>query len=86
MKEEDILQSLEELFRCQEVELRYEKGDFMGGFYRYKDKSQVVINKDLNMQQKINLLARELRLNLDLDTLYLVPALREVVENASSVG
>ncbi|MFQ5604517.1 MAG: hypothetical protein ACE5HS_14705 [bacterium] len=85
MNEEQILASLEELIAQLSVDLRYEKGDFVGGFYRYNEKEQFVINKSLNIKQKINVLAKELKQKLDVNDLYIVPALREVIENASSM-
>lgn len=41
MHDDDILQSFEKLLTDLEVELRYEKGDFQGGIYRYKEKKTV---------------------------------------------
>ncbi|RMF59650.1 MAG: hypothetical protein D6743_15995 [Calditrichaeota bacterium] len=86
MKPEEILQGLESLLESLSVEVRYEKGNFTGGYYRYKDKRQMVLNKDLNVEKKIGLLATELKTNLDVDSFYVVPALREVIENAGCLG
>ncbi len=85
MNEEDLLQELENLAAKLALNLRYEKGDFQGGFYRYKEKQQIVINKDLSTRQKVNILARELKAMIDLENFYLLPALREVIENASDL-
>ena len=86
MHDDDILQSFEKLLIDLEVELRYEKGDFQGGIYRYKEKQQLILNKNLNANQKIIIMANELKTNFDLDNLYLVPALREVIGNAGRLG
>jgi len=86
MNDDDVLQSFEKLLTDLEVELRYEKGDFQGGICRYKEKRQFILNKNLNSNQKILIMANELKLNFDLDNLYLVPALREVIGNAGSLG
>ena len=86
MHDDDILQSFEKLLTDLEVELRYEKGDFQGGICRYKEKKQLILNKNLNSNQKIVIMANELKTNFDLDNLYLVPALREVIGNAGSLG
>ncbi|MFQ5824211.1 MAG: hypothetical protein ACE5JB_09170 [bacterium] len=85
MTDEDILLELERLVAELSIEVRYEKGDFMGGLCRYREKEQMIINKELNIRQKINVLAKELRVKLDLENLYIVPALREVMENASNL-
>ncbi|MFQ5650962.1 MAG: hypothetical protein ACE5IY_13555 [bacterium] len=82
---DDVLDKLEELLDGLSIEIRYEKGDFHGGLYRYRDKQQMVINKDLAIEQKIRIIADEIRTNVEFDNLYLVPALREVIENASRV-
>lgn len=86
MHDDDILQSFEKLLTDLEVELRYEKGDFRGGICRYKGKKQLILNKNLNSNQKILIMANELNTNFDIDNLYLVPALREVIGNAGSLG
>lgn len=85
MRQQEILQGLEGLLSDLSIEVRYEKGDFAGGFYRYKEKKEFILNKNLTLNQQISVLAEELRLNADLDNMYVVPALREVIENASSV-
>ncbi len=85
MKEAEILQNLEKLFADLALEIRYEKGDFTGGWFRYRDKQQIVINKELTDSQKIQILASELKAKFDLDHLYVVPALREVIEHAGSL-
>ncbi len=86
MHDDDILQSFEKLLIDLEVELRYEKGDFQGGIYRYKEKQQLILTKNLNSNQKIILMANELKTNFDLDNLYLVQALREVIGHAGRLG
>jgi hypothetical protein len=85
MNDNEILQSLEKLYADLAIEIRYERGDFMGGVFRYREQQKAVVNRDLNSSQKISILARELRGKVDLEKLYLVPVLREVIENASSV-
>lgn len=85
MNENEILQGLEKLYADLEIELRYERGDFFGGLFRYRDRQRAVVNRDLNDSQKISILARELRGKVDLEKLYLVPVLREVIENASGL-
>lgn len=86
MHDDDILQSFEKLLTDLEVELRYEKGDFQGGICRYKEKKQLILHKNLSSNQKIVIMANELKTNFDLDNLYLVPALREVIGNAGRLG
>ena len=86
MTEETILQKLESLLLELSIELRYEKGQFAGGFYRYKEKQAIIINKDLTDQRKITILANEIKDKIDLDKRFIAPALREIIENAGGMG
>jgi hypothetical protein len=86
MTEETILEHLESLLQELSILLRYEKGQFSGGFYRYKDKEEIVLNKDLSVHRKITILANELKGKVDLQQRYLAPALREVIDNAGGLG
>lgn len=86
MEENEVLENLEKLLGELGINLRYEKGDFSGGFCRYKENKQLIINKNLETTQKINIIALELKSNIDFEEIYIIPALREVIENASSMG
>lgn len=81
-----MLENLEKLLSEIDINIRYEKGDFSGGFCRYKEKKQIIVNKSLDTTQKINIISTELKLNLDFDEIYIMPALREIIENASRLG
>jgi len=85
---EDVikLENFEKLLSDLSIELRFEKGDFRGGLYRYKEREELVVNKHLPVEQKVQVIARELKNRMDLDSLYIMPALREIIENASSLG
>lgn len=85
MDQEDILQQLQELAEKLSIEVRFEKGDFEGGLYRYKDDEKIVLNNNLSTETKIKIMAKELKSRLDFEHLYLVPAIREVIEDASSM-
>lgn len=82
MIEEEVLTKLENLLRDLAIQIRYENGDFSGGLCRYDAKKQVIINKAHSMRKKIAIIVNELKTNVDLDNLYIVPALREVIEHA----
>ena len=62
-----------------DVEIRYEKGDFKGGFCRVNDKQFIVLQKNELPYKNVEILARELR-QFDLENVYLLPALREIIE------
>lgn len=83
MKEEEILSGLEKVVESLQIELRYEKGDFSGGYCVLKDKPLMIVQSNLNAAQKIKVIARELA-QMDLQNVFLVPALREVIDEAMS--
>jgi len=80
MKETEIVEALETVARSLDVEVRYEKGDFAGGLCKVGAKNMIVLHRDDPANKKINVLARELR-EFDLDRIYLVPALRELIDS-----
>ncbi len=82
MDEQSLLSELERLLQDLAINVRYEVGDFQGGMYRYNETRQMVINKHLSPRKKIKIMAQEIKAQLDLDSHYVVPALREVIENA----
>lgn len=85
MTPEDILLQLEALADSLSITVRYEKGDFQGGLYRYKSAEEIILNKTLSTEQKIRILATELKERIDLNNRYLIPVVREVIENAGRV-
>jgi len=78
-KDAQLLADLEALCSNLNIELRYEKGDFEGGFCRIEDNQVIIINKALTDHRKIGVLARELG-TLDLENVYIVPALRQIID------
>lgn len=85
MSNEEILEGLEKLLLELGIDVRYEKGEFVGGLYRYKSKEQLLVNKTLDIEYKIRVIAKELHGKLDLQNTFIVPALREIIEDASRV-
>lgn len=85
MKETEILSALEELVPQLGMELRYEKGDFHGGMCRVGDRRLILINSRLQPSQKIQILVSELA-RCNLSNVYIVPAVRELIEQAQRQG
>ncbi|HNW59967.1 MAG TPA: hypothetical protein PKI62_09860 [bacterium] len=79
MSEEETLFALETLAKTLDVEVRYEKGDFIGGLCRIDDKTILLLQKTDPLYRKISILARELG-TCKLDTIFIVPALRTLIE------
>ncbi len=85
MSDDEILEGLEKLMADVGIELRYEKGEFIGGWYRYLEKEQLLVNKRIPTDRKVEIIAKVLSNRVDLQQVYVVPAIREVLENASRV-
>lgn len=64
-----------------EFTVRVEKGRFKGGFCLLREDRLFLINKDLEQDKIINILARNLA-SMGIDKVFMKPNLRELVENA----
>jgi len=80
MKNEEILAELHELAKQIGVTIRYEKGDFEGGYCILKDQGVLLVNKRLIPQRKSAILAIAIN-EIGLDNVYVKPALREYIED-----
>jgi len=76
---EETFQELRALASQLGAEVRFEKGDFKGGYCILKENKVIVINKMANLQRKTMILAAALK-ELGVDQIYLTPKLREVIE------
>lgn len=80
MTHEQLLKELEELASHCAIAIRYEKGDFDGGFCVLKAERLIVINKRLAPAKRASVLAQGLA-EVGVDEVYLKPALREYIED-----
>lgn len=76
---EDILKDLRALASELGATVRFEKGDFKGGYCLLKDSKVIVINKIANLQRKVMILSAALK-ELGIDQIYLTPKLREIID------
>ncbi len=76
---EDLIQELKSVAAQLGAEVRFEKGDFKGGYCLLKESKVIVINKMANLQRKVMILSMALK-ELGADEIYLSPKLREVIE------
>ncbi len=79
---EDIIQELKSLASQLGATVRFERGDFKGGYCILKDSKVIVINKMANLQRKAFILSMALK-ELGVDNIYINPKLREVIEEMS---
>ncbi|MBN2384270.1 hypothetical protein JXQ70_15440 [bacterium] len=75
-----MLERLEEVASRLDIVVSYEKGiEGPGGFCRVKDQAMVLINKDLALRDRIEVLADVLK-TCQLDDIYILPEVREYLE------
>ncbi|MDH3268386.1 MAG: hypothetical protein OEM46_05985 [Ignavibacteria bacterium] len=79
---EEILQELKSVADQLGASVRFEKGDFKGGYCIVHDKKIIVINKMTNLQRKVMILSTALK-ELGIDSIYVTPRIREVIEEMS---
>jgi hypothetical protein len=80
MKPEEIASELQEVARQLGVTIRYEKGDFEGGYCILKAEKVLIVNKRLTPQRKSAVLALALH-DIGLDTVFVKPVLRQYIED-----
>lgn len=81
---EEIIQDLKSVASQLGASVRFEKGDFKGGYCLLKDIKVIVINKNANLQRKASILSVALK-ELGVDEIYLNPKLREMIEEMGDV-
>ena len=75
-----LLERLEDLAMRLNITVSYEKGlTISGGFCRVKDQKMILINKNLPLSEKIELIAGALT-HFPLEDLYILPEVREYLE------
>ena len=81
---EEIIQDLRSVASQLGATVRFEKGDFKGGYCLLKESKVIVINKNANLQRKAMILSAALK-ELGVDEIYLSPKMRELIEEMSEV-
>ena len=73
-----ILKELEKILEKLSIEIKYAKGYFAGGYYRYRDKKALYINKTDKIEDQIQLIISELQ-KLNLTGINQNPLLKELL-------
>jgi hypothetical protein len=76
---EEFIQDLKAVAAQLGAEVRFEKGDFKGGYCLLKESKVIVINKSANLQRKVMILSMALK-ELGVDSIYLNPRVREIID------
>lgn len=74
-----LINELKEIANKLGVVVRFEKGDFKGGYCVVKENKIIIINKFATTQKKAAILATALK-ELGIEDLYINPKLRELIE------
>ena len=80
MKHEDLINELQEIARQLGVTVRFEKGDFEGGYCILKTEKVMLVNRRLQPTRKAVVLALALH-EIGLETVFIKPAVREYIED-----
>ncbi len=76
---EAILQDLKSIASEMGARVRFERGDFKGGYCLLQESKVIVINKLSSLQKKIAILASALK-QLGAEDIYIPPKIREVID------
>ena len=80
MKHEVLIQELQEVAAQLGVTIRFERGDFEGGYCILRDQKILLVNRRLFPAKKASVLAMAMH-EIGLEDMYLKPAVREYIED-----
>ncbi|MFA5806566.1 MAG: hypothetical protein WC879_18185 [Melioribacteraceae bacterium] len=76
---ETILQDLKQLAQEMGAKVRFERGDFKGGYCILREDKTIVINKLSTLQKKVMILTAALK-DLGIKEHYIQPRIREIID------
>lgn len=76
---ESILQDLKQLAQEMGAKVRFERGDFKGGYCILREDKTIVINKLSTLQKKVMILTAALK-DLGIKEHYIQPRIREIID------
>lgn len=80
MEKEEILKELQNILRQLSIDLKYGKGYFDGGLYRYKDQSVIYLNRTHTLDKHIEIVSKELK-KYDLSGIKVNSEIQVLLEN-----
>jgi hypothetical protein len=80
MKHEVLIQELQDVATQLGVTIRFERGDFEGGYCILRDQKILLVNRRLFPAKKASVLAMAMH-EIGLEDMYLKPAVREYIED-----
>lgn len=83
MKHEEMIQELQDIARQLGITVRFDQGNFEGGYCILKTQHLLLLNKRLLPARKAAVLARALR-EIGLNNVFLKPAVRAYIEDETA--
>ena len=80
-----ILHELEDVVQRLGYTMRYEKGNFEGGYCLVKESKLFVINSRYEVERRISIIARNLK-ELGVDEIFVKPGIREIIDKETAPG
>ncbi|HEX7573995.1 MAG TPA: hypothetical protein VF514_12950 [Bacteroidota bacterium] len=80
MKHEVLIQELQDVATQLGVTIRFERGDFEGGYCILREQKILLVNRRLFPAKKASVLAMAMH-EIGLEDMYLKPAVREYIED-----
>jgi hypothetical protein len=80
MKTDLMIEELHEIARQLGVTIRYDRGDFEGGYCILKDQRLLLVNRRLLPARKASVLATAMS-EIGLENVFVKPAIREFIED-----
>ncbi|MFZ1320636.1 MAG: hypothetical protein WAT71_03690 [Ignavibacteria bacterium] len=80
---ESIIRELTEILEKIGFTVRTEKGTFKGGFCILNEQKLFLLNKNLEQDRKISIIAKSIS-DFEIDDIYIKPGIREIIENEKS--
>ena len=80
MEKEEILKELQNILKQLSIDLKYGKGYFDGGLYRYKDQLVIYLNRTHTLDNHINIVSKELK-KYDLSGIKVNSEIQVLLEN-----
>ncbi|MEJ2195298.1 MAG: hypothetical protein P8X73_10645 [Ignavibacteriaceae bacterium] len=82
---EETLQDLKSLAAELGATVRFEKGNFKGGYCILHDSKVIIVNKMTNLQRKVMILSAALK-ELGVDKIYIAPKIREIIDEMAEIN
>jgi hypothetical protein len=78
---QQLIDELKEVALQKGIKVRFEKGDFNGGYCILKSEKVIVINKLAQTQRKLVILVEALK-EVGVDDIFINPKIRNIIDNS----